>query len=838
MKPLELVIVEDEEAHLELMKRAVRRVFSEVSIYAFGEAISCLDAIDRIEPDLIIADYLMPGMTGIEFLTELRRKNTDTPVIMITGQGDECIAVKALKLGAADYVVKTPDFFKLLPGAIEKVLREQELRDSLRESEGRFRDLAHSACDWIWETDAEGNFTYSNPAVKRILGYAPDQVVGASFESFTPKDGKKSGREEVFRLIREGRPISGFTSRVVRENGKEVFLETGGVPVFGPAGKFAGYRGIDRDVTRRTIAEQALRVSEERFRTIYEKSPIGIMLFDECGMIVDANRASLDILGMQNSSGLRGFNLFDDPSIPEGALEELCKGRTVRYGTRFDFEQARELDLLSTPKSGATHWDVQITPLMAAQQVGGYLLQVQDITIRKHAEQALEVSHRFLEAANRSASLNGLIEDFTLIAKQFTGCAVAAMRILDESSNTLCGNCEFFERRLCASESCSSAKLDRCPCIGAMRGLVVQDSPFYTRSGAFYMNCFASPRTGFPDAGKGADHGGPCNLSGYESVALVPIKLGDAILGLIHMADPKKNMLPEHVVEILERAAMELGTAIQRLRAKDELQKAHDELEMRVKERTLELASANEKLQQEIEERIRAQEALSKSTEEFKIFAYSVMHDLKSPTIGIYGLTKLLHKQYADKLEDRGKNYCDQILKASEYSSILVDQINTYIAAKESPLKIEELSLNDVLQIVMEEFSARLSIRQIHFIQPETKVQIRADRLSMLRLFRNLVDNALKYGGDELSEIRVECEDAEDRYILSVCDDGAGMKETDCERIFRPFQRNGNATGIPGTGLGLNIVREVAQKHRGDVSVEPGRENKGLVFRVSIAKSL
>ncbi len=837
MKALEFVIIEDDEAHLELIKRAVRKEFLHASIHHFPEALSCLESIDRIESDLIIVDYLMPGMTGIEFLEELRLKNITTPVIMITGQGDESIAVQALKLGAADYVVKTPDFFKLLPGAIEKVLREQRLKDSLRESERRFGDLAHSACDWLWEIDAEGKFTYSNPAVERILGYPPGEVVGTSFDHFSPNNLKKAKRQTAFKLMRQGRPISGFTSCVVGKNGREVFLETSGVPVLNSAGKLAGYRGIDRDVTRRKTAEQALRVSEERFRTIHEKSPIGIMLFDECGMIINANRASLDLLGMPDSASLGKFNLFDDPSVPEKALEQLCRGQTVRYGTRFDFERARDLDLLQTQKSGDIHVDVQITPLMETQHIGGFLLQVQDITDRKQAEQALEISHRFLETANRSAGLSSLTEDFTLLAKQFTGCSVATIRILKEGQSTPCEDCEYNDRRFCVSQSCPSATSDRCLYIGAIRGATSPGSPFYTKSGSFFTNCATFTLEDFPECKKGMVPSGACNLFGYESFALVPIRLGDSILGLLHIAGPKTNMLPEHVVEILEGAAMELGTAIQRLRANEELRKAHDELEMRVEKRTLELASANEKLQKEIEERIRAQEALSKSTEELKLFAYSVMHDLKSPTIGIYGLTKLLCKQYADTLEEKGRNYCDQILRASEYSSVLVDLINTYISTRESPLKVEEILLNDLLRIVREEFSARLRIRQIRLIQPEYIVAIRADRLSMLRLFRNLVDNALKYGGDELSEIRIGYEETEDSHILSVCDDGAGMNLEDCEGIFRPFQRTGNAAGVSGTGLGLTIVREVAQRHKGNVHVEPGPD-RGMVFRVSIGKSL
>ena len=73
MEPLKLVIIEDEEAHFSLMKRAIANNLPNVSIYHFPEAGACLEKLDEIMPDIIISDYLMPGMNGIEFLEALNR---------------------------------------------------------------------------------------------------------------------------------------------------------------------------------------------------------------------------------------------------------------------------------------------------------------------------------------------------------------------------------------------------------------------------------------------------------------------------------------------------------------------------------------------------------------------------------------------------------------------------------------------------------------------------------------------------------------------------------------------------------------------------------------------
>ncbi len=288
---------------------------------------------------------------------------------------------------------------------------------------------------------------------------------------------------------------------------------------------------------------------------------------------------------------------------------------------------------------------------------------------------------------------------------------------------------------------------------------------------------------------------------------------------------------------LLNAIAERLGRVLERKRAEEDLQDAHDHLEMQVKLRTAELAKANEELRNEIAERKRMEEALRNSSEKLKSFAYSVIHDLKSPSIGIYGLTESLHKHYRDILDEKGRNYCDQILKASVHIAALIEKITVYIESKESPLKIEETNTKEIFQIIRDEFSPRLTIRQIEWLEPETMVNIKADKLSMLRVFRNFVDNALKYGGDALSEIRIGYEESGEFHTFSVTDDGAGISGGDYEKIFGLFRRDETSKAIEGAGLGLAIVRELAERHRGRVWAEPGRQ-KGTTFYISVSKNL
>ena len=274
-----------------------------------------------------------------------------------------------------------------------------------------------------------------------------------------------------------------------------------------------------------------------------------------------------------------------------------------------------------------------------------------------------------------------------------------------------------------------------------------------------------------------------------------------------------------------------------RKQAEAELRRAHKELEIRVGERTAELAKANEELRTEIAERERIEEALQNSSAKLKFFAYSIIHDLKNPAVGIHGLSRLLHKQYKDSLDERGKNYCEHIIRASEHVAALVEKINVYIAAKEAPIDIVEINVKEILQIIKEEFSPQLTIRQIEWIEPENNAVVRADRLSMLRVFRNFVDNALKHGGDDLSAITIGYEESKEYQTFSISDNGAGIRSGDYQVIFAPFQRDEISQAFEGAGLSLAIVREIAERHKGKVWVEP-QEERGATFFISLSKDL
>lgn len=239
----------------------------------------------------------------------------------------------------------------------------------------------------------------------------------------------------------------------------------------------------------------------------------------------------------------------------------------------------------------------------------------------------------------------------------------------------------------------------------------------------------------------------------------------------------------------------------------------------------------------DITERKQLEKEIQDYADKIKRFAYSVSHDLKNPLIAINGLTKLLHKKYQDCFDEKGQVFCDQIMKESQHSLDLIEEINAFIRTKENPLNFEILALEEILAQVRGEFETIITNRGLKWSEPETLPAIKADRMSLVRVLRNLIDNALKYGGQQLTRIAIGYQETENFHTFSVSDDGVGIAPTQLEKIFLAFQRGESSQGQEGTGLGLAIVQELAARHGGKAWAEPGPD-RGVTFYISLAKNL
>jgi PAS domain S-box-containing protein len=134
-------------------------------------------------------------------------------------------------------------------------------------------------------------------------------------------------------------------------------------------------------------SEENARENEEKYRLIFENSPVGIEIYDRHGILLDANRSCLDLFGVYSLEDVKGFNLLNDPNMTEEMKLRLANGVTVRGNVDFDFMLVKQNHLYATHKSSKMEIDVFITPLILANEVTGYLVMVHDITEQKQSIQ-------------------------------------------------------------------------------------------------------------------------------------------------------------------------------------------------------------------------------------------------------------------------------------------------------------------------------------------------------------------------------------------------------------------------------------------------------------------
>ena len=220
---------------------------------------------------------------------------------------------------------------------------------------------------------------------------------------------------------------------------------------------------------------------------------------------------------------------------------------------------------------------------------------------------------------------------------------------------------------------------------------------------------------------------------------------------------------------------------------------------------------------------------------ESEFYVASIAHDLKNPTIAIRGLADNLRRKY-DNPDGPKAKIASQISKICESMEQLVADLNRFEHAKLAPLKIEDFDIQEVLEMLREEFIPRLKVRNVQLIEPRESFPVRASKLELRRALTNYISNALNYGGKDLSRIVIGCVEEPDKYTLSVYNDGDKISRRDCIRVFKEFVRCEKYRDIPGSGLGLAIVRKTAERHGGTAWAKPNKE--GITFFISISKSL
>jgi PAS domain S-box-containing protein len=166
----------------------------------------------------------------------------------------------------------TPEEPARLMGASIDITDRKNVEDELKQSRERFRHVAENICDFIWEVDANGLYSYTNPSIEKILGYSADELIGKKYfyDLFAP-DVRERLKAEAFQVFRAKQPFRALPNPNVSKDGKIVHLEASGIPVLDEAGNLMCYRGVDIDVTERKRAEEEIRKAYEEIKNLKDQ---------------------------------------------------------------------------------------------------------------------------------------------------------------------------------------------------------------------------------------------------------------------------------------------------------------------------------------------------------------------------------------------------------------------------------------------------------------------------------------------------------------------------------------------------------------------------------------
>ncbi len=180
-------------------------------------------------------------------------------------------------------------------------------------------------------------------------------------------------------------------------------------------------RNVIRAEEKRREAEKTLWESEERFRTIFDESPIGIELYNAEGVQINANKSSLSMFGISDKADVSHFNLFDGISLDTERKNQLKQGKFVSYQSVFDFDVIKSRDMYKTARTGKAYFDYFITPLFNPddKKINGYLLQVQDITERVKTEEENMMLAHSLKSVNECVSITDLDDKILFVNESF-----------------------------------------------------------------------------------------------------------------------------------------------------------------------------------------------------------------------------------------------------------------------------------------------------------------------------------------------------------------------------------------------------------------------------------
>jgi PAS domain S-box-containing protein len=681
------------------------------------------------------------------------------------------------------------------------------------------RLLVESVRDYaIFALDPNGYILSWNPGAQRFKGYTAEEVIGKHFSIFYPAEKVAEGFPafELREAARTGRfEDEGWR---IRKDGTRFWANVVITALRGERGELVGFAKVTRDLTRRREAEEALRLSEERFRLLVEVvKDYAIFMLDPTGHIATWNEGARRIKGYSAEEIIgKHFSIFYPPEKVAEGFPDYELREAARVG-RFEDEGWR------IRKDGTRFWaNVVITALRNREgDLIGFGKVTRDLTERRAAEQrAIEDARRVAaeeaarraadEARRRSDKLQALTsalssahtveevtdivfgEGFTMLAVDAgaVGFAKGASRDIALVADRGYGELPGWARRVELTDDVPMAEVVR-------TGRIVECQTRAERDARF------------PATAK--------LLAAYGTMMVLPLTGRGKTVGALALHWRREHALDQDERIFVAAFAQQCAQALERAQLYEAEQGARREAE---------------------EARARADEANRAKS----VFLATMSHELRTPLNAIAGYAQLLALGVDGAVNERQVEKLERIRRSQDHLLRIINDLLNFsrIEAGHIAYTFAEFPLHEVLEAVGGMIAPQAAAKGLTFsttrCPPEAVAW--ADRSKTEQILLNLLSNAVKFtpaGGDVI----LCCDRADDtRVELSVKDTGEGIPADKLHTIFEPFVQIGRSLSSTreGTGLGLAISRDLARAMGGDICVE-SRLGHGSQFTLTLPSS-